>query len=224
MIIRYKSFKNSLNFFGNLTSKNLEYKKRNDSFKLSTPINPILGYNSNKLRKNSNMTSNSNISNISNTRNKSNLKGGNICRINNGCSTSLNKYKKNNLKQCEKMMIYTNNINYTKNMFNILDINSNSKKIKHINNNNSNSINFNSYNNHNKMINSLHKNPSRAYTPLFWRKKHKNNINTNKGTTMISYERVRSTTNKSKKQKKIFSPKFNSSAGNINIINDNYFL
>ena len=224
MIIRYKSFKNSLNFFGNLTSKNLEYKKRNDSFKLSTPINPILGYNSNKLRKNSNMTSNSNISNISNTRNKSNLKGGNICRINNGCSTSLNKYKKNNLKQFEKMMIYTNNINYTKNMFNILDINSNSKKIKHINNNNSNSINFNSYNNHNKMINSLHKNPSRAYTPLFWRKKHKNNINTNKGTTMISYERVRSTTNKSKKQKKIFSPKFNSSAGNINIINDSHFF
>ena len=217
MIIKYKSLKNSLNFFGNLTSKNIEYKKRNDSFKISSPMNPIMGYNSNKLRKTSNMNSNLNISN---TRNKSNLKGGSINRNNNGYSTSLNKAKKNKTKRCEKMMIYTNNINYSKNMFNILDINSSSKKIKHIYNNHY--INFNSY--HNKMINNLCKNHLRAYTPLFWRKKNKFNINTNKGTTMISYERVRSTTNKSKKQKKIFSPKFNSSAGNINIINDSHLF
>ena len=221
MIIKYKSLKNSLNFFGNLTGKNIEYKKRNDSFKISSPMNPILGYNSNKIKKISNINSNSNISN---TRNKSNLKGGSVARINNGYSTSLNKVKKHNLKRCEKMMIFTNNINYTKNMFGILDINSSSKKIKHIYNNNSSSINFNSYNNHNKMMNSLCKNPFRAYTPLFLSKKCKYNINTNKGNTFISYERIRSNTNKSKKQKKIFSPKFNSSAGNINFINDSHLF
>ena len=91
MILKDKSFKNYIT--GNLTSKNFEYKKRNDSFNIFRPQKAIIGYNSN-YKKISNINTNSN-SLITNTRNKSKLKGGTPGKINIGYVTSLNKNKKN---------------------------------------------------------------------------------------------------------------------------------
>ena len=222
MVLRDKSFKNLLNVFGNITNKHLEYKKRNDSFKLMKPINGVIGYKSNKNKKTPNINS---YTNISNGRNKSSLKGGSGRKINNGCITSLHKYKKkinNSKKHLGKIQIYTNNNNYIKNMYNIIDFNSNSKLIRHSNKNNNSIINFNSYNNHNN-ISSLYKNSSLALmSPLIWNKKHKNNISLKKGISIISYERIISTSNKSRKHKKNFSPTFNMSTGNINLINSSH--
>ena len=201
MILRDRSSKNP---FGNLTSKNFENKKRINSFKLIQPINGIIGYNSSKNRKIPNINSNSNISN---TRNKSNLRGGSAGRINNGCITSLHKYNKNNKKSKNfgKMTIYTNNNN------NIKNICINSKKIKNSSSNNSGIINFNNSNNYNSNnhnnISCLYKNSSLSLmSPYFWHRRHKNNISLKKGISIISYEKIRSTSNKSKKKKKAFSP------------------
>ena len=221
MILKDKSFKNYMNCFGNLTSKNIEPKKRNNSFKF--PSNGVLGYNSNKYKKitNINFTSNTN-----NTRNKSNIKKNQA--NNNGYITSLhkisNKRKDSSKKKIGKITIYTNNTsnsNYIKNMHNILDINinNNSKKIKH-SNYNSNNININ----YNSNINSFYKNSSSmSLSPLVW-SINKKNISMNKGgSSIISYERIRSTSNKNKKSNKIFSSGFNFNLGsksgnNINFI------
>ena len=199
MILRDRSSKNP---FGNLTSKNFENKKRSDSFKLILPINGIIGYNSSKNRKIPVINLNSNISN---TRNKSNLRGGSAGRINNGCITSLHKYKKQNIKSKNfgKMTIYTNNSN------NIKNIGINSKKFKNSLNNNSGIMSFNSNNNHNS-ISCLYKNSFLSLmSPYFWQKRHKNNISLKKNISILSYERIRNNNNKSKNQKRAFSPVFN---------------
>ena len=199
MILRDRSSKNP---FGNLTSKNFENKKRSDSFKLILPINGIIGYNSSKNRKIPVINLNSNISN---TRNKSNLRGGSAGRINNGCITSLHKYKKQNIKSKNfgKMTIYTNNSN------NIKNIGINSKKFKNSLNNNSGIMSFNSNNNHNS-ISCLYKNSFLSLmSPYFWHKRHKNNIALKKNISILSYERIRNNNNKSKNQKRAFSPVFN---------------
>ena len=199
MILRDRSSKNP---FGNLTSKNFENKKRSDSFKLILPINGIIGYNSSKNRKIPVINLNSNISN---TRNKSNLRGGSAGRINNGCITSLHKYKKKNIKSKNfgKMTIYTNNSN------NIKNIGINSKKFKNSLNNNSGIMSFNSNNNHNS-ISCLYKNSFLSLmSPYFWHKRHKNNISLKKNISILSYERIRNNNNKSKNQKRAFSPVFN---------------
>ena len=199
MILRDRSSKNP---FGNLTSKNFENKKRSDSFKLILPINGIIGYNSSKNRKIPVINLNSNISN---TRNKSNLRGGSAGRINNGCITSLHKYKKQNIKSKNfgKMTIYTNNSN------NIKNIGINSKKFKNSLNNNSGIMSFNSNNNHNS-ISCLYKNSFLSLmSPYFWHKRHKNNISLKKNISILSYERIRNNNNKSKNQKRAFSPVFN---------------
>ena len=199
MILRDRSSKNP---FGNLTSKNFENKKRSDSFKLILPINGIIGYNSSKNRKIPVINLNSNISN---TRNKSNLRGGSAGRINNGYITSLHKYKKKNIKSKNfgKMTIYTNNSN------NIKNIGINSKKFKNSLNNNSGIMSFNSNNNHNS-ISCLYKNSFLSLmSPYFWHKRHKNNISLKKNISILSYERIRNNNNKSKNQKRAFSPVFN---------------
>ena len=196
MILRDRSSKNP---FGNLTSKNFENKKRTDSFKFILPINGIIGYNSSKNTKIPNINSNSNISN---TRNKSKLRGGSVGRVNNGCITSLHKYNKKS-KNFGKMTIYTNNSNNIKNMY------INSKKIRNSFNNNSGIINFNSNNNHNS-VSCLYKNSSLfLMSPYFCNRRHKNNISLKKGISVISYEKKRSTSSKSKKKKRAFSPGFN---------------
>ena len=215
MILRDRSSKNP---FGNLTSKNFENKKRTKSFKLILPINGIIGYNSSKSRKIPNINSNSNISN---TRNKSKLRGGSAGRINNGCITSLHKYNKNNKnsKNFGKMTIYTNNSNNIKNMC------INSKKIKNSLSNNSGIINFNSNNNHNS-LSCLYKNSSISLmSPYFWHRRHKNNISLKKGISIISYEKKRSTSKKSKKKKRAFSPGSNisnMSSCNMLLINSHH--
>jgi hypothetical protein len=206
MILRDRSYKNP---FGNLTSKNFENKKRTNSFKLKLPINGIIGYNSYKNRKIININSNSNISN---TRNKSNLRGGSAGRINNGCITSLHKYNKNSKKSKNfgKITIYTNNSNNIKNMF----INSN--KIKNSFSNNSGIINFNN-NNHNS-VSCLYKNSSLSLMSLYFcHRRHKNNISLKKSISILSYEKIRGISNKSKKKKRAFSPGFNIS--NMNSCN-----
>ena len=221
MILKDKSFKNYINCFGNLTSKNVEQKKRNNSFKYLHQGNSNKGYNSNnnKYKKKSNINYNSNVNN---TRNKSNLKG-RLGHINNGCITSLHKYnnkrKEISKSRPNKMTIFTNNSNsnsnYIKNMHNIFDINNNSKKIKH-SNYNSNSIIFSNNN----------KNSSLSLSPLgrSINHKNKNNISLNKGNFIINYERFRSTSasNKSKKNNKIFSSGFNFNVGIKNIGNNSH--
>ena len=220
MILKDKSFKNFMNCFGNLTSKNIEPKKRNNSFRF--PPNGIIGYHSNKYKKitNINFTSNTN-----NTRNKSNIKRN---QVNNyGYVTSMhkmsNKRKDSSKKKIGKITIYTNNnsnSNYIKNMHNILDnnINNNSKKIKH-SNYNSNNINYN----YNSNINSYYKySSSMPLSPLMW-SINKKNISMNKGcSSLISYERIRSTSNKNKKSNKIFSSGFNFNLGNKSGNNFNF--
>ena len=209
--------RSSKNPFGNLTSKNSENKKRSDSFKLILPINGIIGYNSIKKRKIPNINSNSSISN---TRNKSNLRGGSAGRLNIGCITSLYKYnkQKNKSKNFGKMTIYTNNSNNIKNM------RINSKIFKSSFNNNSGFINFNN-NNHNS-ISCLYKNSSLSLmSPYFWNRRHKNNISLKKSISIISYERIRCSSNKSKNQKRAFSPGFslsNMSSCNMFLINGSH--
>lgn len=106
-------------------------------------------------------------------------------------------------------------------MYNILDINNNSKKIKHSNyNSNSSSINF-SNNNHNN-INSFYKNSS--LSPLVWSLHRKNKISLKKGGSFISYERIRSTSNKSKKHNKVFSSGFYYNIGSKNLVNSSHFI
>jgi len=217
MILRDRSSKNP---FGNLTNKNIDNKKRIDSFKLLLPINGIIGYNSSKNRNISHINSNSNISN---TRNKSKLKGGSAGRINSGSITSLYKYKKNNkLKNFGKMTIYTNSSNIIKNMF----INSN--KIKNSFNNNSGIINFNSYNNNHNNVSCIYKSSSLSLmSPYFCHRRQKNNISLKKGMSILSYEKIRSTSNKSRKKKRTFSPGFNISnlsSCNMFLINGSHYI
>ena len=220
MILKDKSFKKYVNCFGNLTSKYFEAKKRNNTFKF-LPGNAIIGYNFNKYKKVKNLNF---TSNTTNTRNKTNLKSGRASQNNSSCATSFHKYNKkkdNSKNRFGKMTIYTNNSNYIKNMHNILDINNNSKKIKHSNyNSNSSSINFSSNNHNNK--NSFYKNTS--LSPLVWSLHHKNKISLNKGGSFISYERIRSTSNKSKKHNKIFSSGFYYNIGSKNMANCSHFI
>ena len=212
MILKDKSFKNYINCFGNLTSKNIESKKRNNSFKF--PVNGVIGYNSNKYKKVKSINFTSNINNIKNLRNKSNIRRS---QRNNGYITSLhkisNKRKDSSRKKFGKISICTNNnlSNYIKNMHKILDISNNSKKIKH-SNYNSNSNNFS-----NKNINSFYKiSSSISLSPLVWNI-NKRNISMNKGASyIISYDRIRSTSNKNKKNNKIFSSGFNFNLGSKN--------
>ena len=207
MILKDKSFKNYIT--GNLTSKNYEYKKRNDSFNIFHPQRAIIGYNSN-YKKISNINTNSLITN---TRNKSKLKGGTLGRMNIGCVTSLNKNKKNCYikKEIGKMTIYTNSIqnnnnsNYIKNVLNLTN-SSNSKIIKDINNKNNNKIK----NNMGSLI--LYKNSLAMISPQLFNKKYKvSNISLNKGITPISLERIRITSHQS-------------SHKNLGIINYNNFI
>ena len=207
MILKDKSFKNYIT--GNLTSKNYEYKKRNDSFNIFHPQRAIIGYNSN-YKKISNINTNSLITN---TRNKSKLKGGTLGRMNIGCVTSLNKNKKNCYikKEIGKMTIYTNSIqnnnksNYIKNVLNLTN-SSNSKIIKDINNKNNNKIR----NNMGSLI--LYKNSLAMISPQLFNKKYKvSNISLNKGITPISLERIRITSHQS-------------SHKNLGIINYNNFI
>jgi len=208
MILRYKSSKNS---FGNLTSKNFENKKRNDSFKLILPINGVIGYNSNQNRKIPNINSNSNISYI---RNKSKVRGGSMGRNNNGCITNLHKYNKKNNKSNNfgKMTINTNNSNNIENMC------INSKKIKSSFSNNSSIIYFNSNNNHSN-ISCLYKNSSLSLiSPYFRHRRHKNNISLKKSLSTIRYKKIKSSSSKSKKRKRAFSPRFKISSCNMFLI------
>ena len=222
MILKDKSFKKFC--FGNLTSKYSEQKKRNNSYKnFSQGNNGIIGYNSNKQRKNTNI----NYTNIlSNTRNKPNFKSIKYCQINNGFITSLHKYnnkkknKDNYKKNLGKMTIYTNISNIIKNMYNVMDINNNSKKLKH-SNYNSNSINFSHKNLH---INSFYKNSTMSFSPLYLNRRHKNNLSLNKAISFINNERVRSTSNKLQKQKKLFNSGFNYKSGNKNMVNNSHIF
>ena len=101
------------------------------------------------------------------------------------------------------MTIYTNNSN------NIKNIGINSKKFKNSLNNNSGIMSFNSNNNHNS-ISCLYKNSFLSLmSPYFWHKRHKNNIALKKNISILSYERIRNNNNKSKNQKRAFSPVFN---------------
>ena len=215
MILRDKSFKKYIAHFGNHTSKNLEPKKRNDSFNIFQPPKAIIGNNSN-YNKNNNYQKISNIntnSMISNTRNKSKLKGVNPGNLNIGCITSMNKNKKNNCNyvknQVGKMTIYTNSNqnnkhihfnkhNYSlKNLLNLTN-SSNSKLAKDINNK---SLNFNTNINNNLRNNlsslALYKKSLAVISPLLYTKKYKNsNISLNKGIKPMSFERVRTTSHK----------------------------
>ena len=211
MILKDKSFKKYITHFGNHTSKNLEHKKRNDSFNIFQPPKAIAGYNSNYNNYKKITTINTN-SIITNTRNKSKLKGGIPGNLNIGCVTSMNKNKKNSYikNQAGKMTIYTNNYqnnkhihnknNYSlKNLLNLTN-SSNSKLTKDINNK---SLNYNSINNTNNPRNhvsslALYKKSLAAISPLIYTKKYKNsNISLNKGITPMSFEKVRTTSHKS---------------------------
>ena len=215
MILRDKSFKKYITHFGNHTSKNLEHKKRNDSFGIFQPPKAIIGYNSNYNNNNSNYKKISTINTnsfVTNTRNKSKLKGVNPGKLNIGCITSMNKNKKNSYikNQTGKMTIYTNSIqnnnhtnfsknNYSlKNLFNLTN-SSNSKIFKELNNK---SLNFNTNINNNLRNNlsslALYKKSLAVISPLLYTKKYKNsNISLNKGITPMSFERVRTTSHKS---------------------------
>ena len=218
MILKDKSFKNYVNCFGNLTSKNFE-KKKSNSFKYVQQGNTIIGYNSNKYRKITNINYNSNRNN---SRNKSNFKREKFAQLNNGYITSFSKNiikKKNNSKnKLGKMTIYTNSGNYTKNMYNILDMYNNSRKIRH-SNQSSNRINFSNNNNH-YINNSFYKNSS--LSPLVWSRRHKNNISYNKSKSVISYDKIKSSTIKSKAVKKIFKSGFNFGNKNKGTTNLNF--
>ena len=229
MILRDKSFKKYSTHFDNLTSKNMELKKRNDSFNIFQPPKAIIGYNSNFNNSNYKKISNINTNSmISNTRNKSKLKGTNFGKFNNGCTTSMNKNKKNtnNKNQIGKMTIYTNSIqnnrpplnknkkNYSlKNLLNLTN-SSSSKITKELANK---SINFNNIKSNNNLKNNLsslalYKKSLAVISPLLYTNKYKNsNISLNKGVTPMSFERVRTTSHKS-------------SHKNLGIINYNNFI
>jgi hypothetical protein len=131
MILKDKSFKKYKTHFGNLTTKNLEQKKRNDSFSIFQIPKAIVGYNSNINNK---KVINTNINSfVSNTRNKPKLKNGIIGKLNIGYITCLNKSKKNGYikNQTSKTALYNNaiqnkNILSNKNLLNITN-QSNSK-------------------------------------------------------------------------------------------------
>ena len=126
------------------------------------------------------------------------------------------------------MTINTNNSNIIKNMCNFIDINNNSKKIKHCNyNNNSNSINYSYKNLQNNNIHTLLKNSSSiALSPLYMNRRHKSNLNNlslNKAKSIIiNYDRIKSTSNKVRNQKKIFNSRFNYKSGNKKLLNYNH--
>ena len=227
MILRDKSFKKYVTHFGNHTSKNLEHKKRNDSFSIFQPPKAIIGYNSNFNNNYKKIATINTNSMVTNTRNKSKLKGCNPGKLNIGCITSMNKNKKNSYikNQIGKMTIYTNSIqtnnhinfsknNYSlKNLFN-LTISSNSKISKELNNK---SLNLNTNINNNLRNNlsslALYKKSLAVISPLLYTKKYKNsNISLNKGITPMSFERVRTTSHKSSHK----------NLGNINYNNNNF--
>jgi len=221
MILKDKSFKKYC--FGNLTGKCSELKKRNNSYKIF-PQGTNMGNNSNKYKKISNI----NYTYIlSNTRNKSNLKIIRDSQNNSWYINSIHKYSKNKNKDNSRSHFgkMTINTNYSiiKNMYNIIDINNNSKKIKHCNyNSNNNSINFSNKNYPNNNINSFYKSSSFILSPLYLNKGNKNNLYLNKAVSLINNEKIRSTSNKLRRQKKLFNSKFNFKSGNKNMVNYNH--
>ena len=213
MILKDKSFKKYKTHFGNLTTKNLEQKKRNDSFSIFQIPKAIVGYNSNINNK---KVINTNINSfVSNTRNKPKLKNGIIGKLNIGYITCLNKSKKNGYikNQTSKTALYNNaiqnkNILSNKNLLNITN-QSNSKIIKDISNK---TINYNSNNNkfsNNKSTLALYKNSLAMISPKLYTKKYKNsNISLNKVITPMSFEKVKTTSHQSS-QKSLGIIKYN---------------
>ena len=213
MILKDKSFKKYKTHFGNLTTKNLEQKKRNDSFSIFQIPKAIVGYNSNINNK---KVINTNINSfVSNTRNKPKLKNGIIGKLNIGYITCMNKSKKNGYikNQTSKIALYNNaiqnkNILSNKNLLNITN-QSNSKIIKDISNK---TINYNSNNNkfsNNKSTLALYKNSLAMISPKLYTKKYKNsNISLNKVITPMSFEKVKTTSHQSS-QKSLGIIKYN---------------
>ena len=202
MILKDKSFKKCKTHFGNLTSKNLENKKRENSFNIFHLPKSITGYNSilnNKKVINSNFNSF-----VSNTRNKSRLKNGSIGKLNIGCITSMNKNKKNSYikNPISKIALYNNgvqnkNLLLNKNILNITN-KSNSKLMK-----DSNNKTFNYNNSNNKLSNNmsslaLYKHSLAIISPKLYAKKYTNShISLNKGITPMSFEKVKTTSHQS---------------------------
>ena len=202
MILKDKSFKKCKTHFGNLTSKNLENKKRENSFNIFHLPKSITGYNSilnNKKVINSNFNSF-----VSNTRNKSRLKNGSIGKLNIGCITSMNKNKKNSYikNPISKIALYNNgvqnkNLLLNKNILNITN-KSNSKLMK-----DSNNKTFNYNNSNNKLSNNmsslaLYKHSLAMISPKLYAKKYTNShISLNKGITPMSFEKVKTTSHQS---------------------------
>ena len=202
MILKDKSFKKCKTHFGNLTSKNLENKKRENSFNIFHLPKSITGYNSilnNKKVINSNFNSF-----VSNTRNKSRLKNGSLGKLNIGCITSMNKNKKNSYikNPISKIALYNNgvqnkNLLLNKNILNITN-KSNSKLMK-----DSNNKTFNYNNSNNKLSNNmsslaLYKHSLAMISPKLYAKKYTNShISLNKGITPMSFEKVKTTSHQS---------------------------
>ena len=215
MILKDKSFKKYKTHFGNLTSKNLENKKRNDSFNIFHFPQSIIGYNSNINKKMLNTNYNSFANN---TRNKSKLKNGSIGKLNLGCITSMNKNKKNSFikYQISKIALYNNgaqniqnkNMLHNKKILNKTN-QSNSKIIKDSNNKTFNyNSNINKLNNNMNTL-ALYKHSLAIISPKLYSKKYTNSqISLNKGITLMSFEKVRTTSHQSS-QKELGIIKYN---------------
>ena len=202
MILKDKSFKKCKTHFGNLTSKNLENKKRENSFNIFHLPKSITGYNSilnNKKVINSNFNSF-----VSNTRNKSRLKNGSLGKLNIGCITSMNKNKKNSYikNPISKIALYNNgvqnkNLLLNKNILNITN-KSNSKLMKDSNNKTFNYNNSNNKLNNNMSSLALYKHSLAIISPKLYAKKYTNShISLNKGITPMSFEKVKTTSHQS---------------------------
>ena len=212
MILKDKSFKKYNTHFGNLTSKNLENKKRNDSFNILHLPKSIIGNNSNINKKVLNTNYNSFINN---TRNKSKLKNGSIGKLNLGCITSMNKNKKNSFikYQISKISLYNNGIQNKNALHNKKLLNKtnqgNSKIIKDSSNKTFNYNNSNNYKNNNMSTLTLYKHSLAIISPKLNTKKYTNSqISLNKGITPMSFEKVRTTSHQSS-QKELGIIKYN---------------
>ena len=220
MILKEKSFKKYKTHLGYLTSKNLENKKRNDSFNIFHLPKSLIGYNSNISKKVLNTNYNSFANN---TRNKSKLKNGSIGNLNIECITSMNKNKKNSCikYQISKISLYNNgkqnkNLIHNKKILNKTN-QSSSKIIKDSNNKTVNNNNINSNKNNNMSTLSLYKHSLSIISPKLYTKKYTNSqISLNKGINPMSFEKVRTTSHQSSqkdlgiiKHNNFISPKHN---------------
>ena len=212
MILKEKSFKKYKTHLGYLTSKNLENKKRNDSFNIFHLPKSLIGYNSNISKKVLNTNYNSFANN---TRNKSKLKNGSIGNLNIECITSMNKNKKNSFikYQISKISLYNNGIQNKNALHNKKLLNktnqSNSKIIKDSSNKTFNYNNSNNYKNNNMSTLTLYKHSLAIISPKLYTKKYTNSqISLNKGITPMSFEKVRTTSHQSS-QKELGIIKYN---------------